>query len=389
MDIAAGKFEGTDLRSAIAVIISITIIATGIGLSMPLISLLMEEEGLSSTLIGANTLMIGLSSIVAVPYITSFAQRFGVVRLMIANAVFAASMMLAHYWTPILPGWFIWRFLFSVNMTFLFVLGEFWINHSAGETRRGLLLGLYGTISSMGFAAGPAIITIVGINGIRPFAIGAGLFLLAIIPILFVRKNQPVIDKTEQRRSILPYVFMVPLATFAALVFGASETTEFSLLPVYATRAGYEEASAATILTIMVLGNVIFQIPLGILSDRVSDRRFILMICVVGGLVGALMLPFLITNWLAVCILVFLWGGMTGGLYTVGLAHLGSRLTGADLAQANAAFVLCYAIGAMMGPQLVGIAMDLDNNSGFGFGLGLAFFFVIYLIFYAFRIRAR
>ncbi len=47
-------------------------------------------------------------------------------------------------------------------------------------------------------------------------------------------------------------------------------------------------------------------------------------------------------------------GGVVAGLYTVGLAHLGSRLGGADLAAANAAFIFCYSLGMLVGPQTLG-----------------------------------
>ena len=65
------------------------------------------------------------------------------------------------------------------------------------------------------------------------------------------------------------------------------------------------------------------------------------------------------------------------GLYTIGLAHLGSRLSGRDLASANAAFVLCYGIGMLVGPQAIGIGMDLFGPHGFAWSI--ATFFAAYL----------
>jgi len=61
----------------------------------------------------------------------------------------------------------------------------------------------------------------------------------------------------------------------------------------------------------------------------------------------------------------------------VGLAHLGSQLSGHDLASANAAFVLCYGVGMVLGPQAIGIGMDAFGPAGFGWSLGL--FFAIYM----------
>jgi len=64
------KFEGTDMRSVFAAIASITAVGTGLGLSGPLLSLIMEQQGVSPTLIGANTSVAGLAAIFAVPFVT-------------------------------------------------------------------------------------------------------------------------------------------------------------------------------------------------------------------------------------------------------------------------------------------------------------------------------
>jgi hypothetical protein len=57
-------------------------------------------------------------------------------------------------------------------------------------------------------------------------------------------------------------------------------------------------------------------------------------------------------------------GGATAGLYTVGLTHLGARLTGGDLASANAAFVMMYGLGMLVGPATMGAGMDIYNPHG-------------------------
>ena len=382
-----GLFSDTDMRSVWAAIFSISAVGTGLGLSGPLLSLLMERQGISSSLIGANTAIAGLAAIVSVPFVTVLSRKIGVVNTVLLNIVLSSLCLIAFYFTTPIPDWFLVRFLFSCNLSMMFVLSEFWINHAASERNRGLILGIYGTVLSLGFAAGPAIISIVGIEGFLPFGIGAAIILVASVPPLLARKGQPVMSKTEKTPSIVPYIFMVPLATASGFAFGAVEQAELALLPVFATKAGYSELTASFLLTVMLLGNVVFQIPLGIWSDKVEDRRSILLFCALVGISGALLLPVYASNLMALYGIVFLWGGVIGGLYTVGLAHLGSRLTGTDLAQANAAFVLCYASGMMIGPQFVGISMDLLGTDGFGWSLALIF--SGYLVLYAFRVRLR
>ena len=121
-----------------------------------------------------------------------------------------------------------------------------------------------------------------------------------------------------------------------------------------------------------------FQIPLGLLSDRVKDRRLILIVIAALGLAGVLLMPAASGNWYLLASLMFVWGGMIAGLYTVGLAHLGSRLSGQELASANAAFIFCYAIGMLVGPQAIGVSMDIAGPHGFAWAL--AIFFTFYLV---------
>jgi len=376
-------FSDTDMRSVLAAIVSITAVGTGLGLSGPLLSLLMERQGISSAMIGANTAAAGLAAIVAVPFVTAVSRRIGVVRTIVLNIILTSLCFATFYLTDPLPAWFVVRFVMSCGLSMVFVLSEFWINHAANNNNRGLILGIYGTVLSLGFAAGPAIISLVGIDGFLPFGIGMGIILSAILPLLLAHQGQPVMEAKDKTPSIMPYVFMVPVATASGFVFGAVEQAELALLPVFAAKAGYTEMTASLLLTVLLLGNVIFQIPLGILSDKVQDRRTILIFCASIGLIGAIMMPIFVNQLWVLYLIVILWGGVIGGLYTVGLAHLGSRLEGADLAQANAAFVLCYAFGMMVGPQIIGTSMDLYGSAGFGGGI--AIFFIALLALNAYR----
>ena len=135
------------------------------------------------------------------------------------------------------------------------------------------------------------------------------------------------------------------------------------------------------------LGNVLMQIPMGMISDRIRDRRHLLIACAAVGFVGVALMPSIAGDWHLLAGVLFLWGGVVAALYTVGLAHLGSRLSGHELANANAAFVLCYGLGMVLGPQAVGIGMDLFGKDGFP--IALAAFFLGYLVLALGRLSSR
>lgn len=368
----------------IAAVASITAVGIAIGLGLPLLSVILEKRGISSSMIGLNSAMAGIAAMAAAPATTWLARRLGVVTTMVLAIVAAAASALGFYFAEALWMWFPLRIIFHGAITILFVLSEFWINTAAPPSRRGLVLGIYATVLSLGFAAGPLIFSIVGSEGILPFAIGAGIILLAAIPVLMARKENPVIGSSATDLPFMRYVFLVPTATAAVFIFGAVESGGLSLFPIYATRTGFTESQGALLLTMIGLGNVLFQIPIGMIADRIGDRRRLLSLFAIIGLVGSLALPFLIHNWMLTAIILLFWGGSVAGLYTVGLAHLGDKLHGSDLASANAAFVFCYALGMLVGPQTIGVAMDVTGHHGFAWAL--AFFFALYVVLTLFRL---
>ncbi|RIK86300.1 MAG: MFS transporter [Hyphomicrobiales bacterium] len=366
--------------SICAAIASISVVGMAIGLGVPLLSVILETRGYSATAIGANTAVAGIASVLASPFATPLAARFGVVPLMLAMIVAGGLAFVGFYFAPHFWMWFPLRAVLHFALTVLFILSEFWISTSAPPHRRGLVLGIYATVLSLGFAFGPWLFAQIGSAGFAPFGIAFVLIALAGVPVSLAWRESPDIAGSGHGGSggFARYIWMVPTATAAVLVFGAVETGGFALFPVYGARIGYSEADAALLLTAVGLGNVLLQIPLGLVSDRMRDRRVLLAICASVGLAGVLALPAVAGNWHASAAVLFLWGGVVAGLYTVGLAHLGSKLSGRDLASANAAFVLCYGIGMLIGPQAIGIGMDLAGPNGFAWTLAL--FFAAYLV---------
>lgn len=363
--------------SLIAAVSAISAVGIAIGLGLPLLSIILEKRGISSTMIGLNSAMAGIAAMAAAPVATKLAHSLGVAPTMLWAVAISSVSAMGFYFAEDFWMWFPLRIAFHGATTTLFILSEFWINAAAPPRRRGLVLGIYATVLALGFASGPLLFSLTGSDGILPFAIGAFAILIAAVPIFIARGESPVLDEKPDRHFVR-YIWLVPTASAAAFVFGAVEAGGLSLFPIYATREGFNESQAALLLTVMGIGNMAFQIPLGVLSDGMKDRRPLLTAMALTGLVGALMLPLLVENWLLTAVVLLFWGGCVSGLYTIGLAHLGSRLTGADLAAANAAFVFCYAVGTVAGPQAIGVAIDVSGNNGFSYALAL--FFGLYVL---------
>jgi MFS family permease len=366
----------TDKLTIAAAIMLITLVGMALSLFIPLLSLAMEKIQISPTLSGINSAFGGIGTLLIAPYVPRLAAKFGIRAVIIVAIVSVATSAIAFAHTPFVM-WFPLRLTFGAGIGTLFVLSEYWISAAAPDDKRGLVMGIYATMLSIGFAVGPLLLHLTGTDGKLPFFAGASIMLLALLPLLAGKGLAPM-RHSEQPSSIQSIMRLVPIATGAALLFGALETGSFALFPVYGLRHGMTETSAALLISIVAAGNIVSQMPLGLLSDMMS-RKKLLLICAAFGLLGCIAMPLMIHERMLFYGLLFIWGGFIGGLYTVGLAHLSASVEPDQLAGANAAFVMLYSLGLIIGPPFVGYGMDLVGRDGFAAALGLIL--LLYILF--------
>lgn len=369
-------------KGALTAISTIVPVGIAIGLLPPLLALTLSDRGASERIIGLLVALMAGAALFATPYAATLGAKYGVGRT-IAGMILLAAIMVPIFWlidhiAILLP----LAFIYGASMAICFALSEYWINAATPTKRRGLVMGVYATLLSIGFATGPALLVVVGIGSIRPFLLGSAILLVSAIPAILGRRKAPEFHAPESR-NFIRFIIAVPTATLGVLVFAAAEIAGFSFLPLWGKHLGYPLALLPLLASAMTLGNVMFQIPLGLLADRV-DRRHILLVLGIVGCLGMLLALEVSHSPRLLIPVLFFWGGAIAGLYTVGLAHLAHRFKGSDLAGATSAFVFCYAVGMLCGPLMQGEAMTRFPTNGFP--LVLSAIFAAYSVFVALRI---
>lgn len=359
---ASEGFDRRRLAGLAAAIGAISAVGTSLSLGMPLLAVILEQRGHSGSVIGLVTVAAGVAALLSTPFVPLLTRRFGAAWVLLMAVVLGTATFPLFYVFDSIAVWFVLRFIFSLCLNTAFIVSEFWINALAPAAKRGFVMGVYATILSVGFAAGPAILSVVGSEGWLPFAIGTGLMAASVVPIIAGFKADPPMHEGTGG-NFLHFLTVVPLATLAAFTVGAVESSVMSFSPVYGLRLGYSEQVAALLVMAAALGNIVAQLPLGMLSDRM-DRRRLLLYVALGGIASALVTAAVSSDWRLLMPVIGLWGGLVSGLYAVGLTHLGARLSGADLASANAAFVFMYSAGMLVGPGLTGVGMDVMGPQG-------------------------
>jgi MFS family permease len=357
-------------RALTAILASLTAAGLTDGTSYPLFSVLLDRAGHSSTVIGLHAAMPILGTIVTAPFIPLLIRRFGVQATMFGSLALIVVCYLLFPLLPSLSVWFVLRFMVGVGMAVHWIVSETWLNAAATSHRRGLYAGLYATLMSIGFAVGPALLTVIDLDTALPFAIIAGAVVLVGIPLYWARNSMPAIEPARSDSHLWPLA-AAPTIFLAALVAGVFDASLLSLLVVYGIRTGFTEANALILLTVLGIGTVTLQLPLGWLADKVGRRR-LLLVSGVAGAAGAMALPLALGLPSLLWVILFLWGGFFVGLYTIALAELGERFQGPALGGANALFVMSYSVGSLAGPPALGVAMDVFGPNGLPFGLAAA-----------------
>ncbi|WP_273788963.1 hypothetical protein [Bartonella sp. ML70XJBT] len=150
-----------------------------------------------------------------------------------------------------------------------------------------------------------------------------------------------------------------------------------TLIIPFSLSIGYNENEAAHFMATLALGNIFLLIPISMLSDYAKDRRYPLIGCAILGFVETFIVPWIIQYLWILMFDLFILGGVSASLYTIGLAHLGgARLRGQELAAANFAFTFCYGIGMLIGPTFIGKSMDIFDLFGFFNSHGCFFWFI-------------
>lgn len=346
------------------------------GTSIPIVPLALEARGVDRLTIGLSGALWSVGLLVFGAYIPRWAERVGAITLIWIALIGSAVIQLVQAFTLDLPIWtllILWsalRFVQGAAVGIPWLVTEIWINLVVEERNRARALALYATLIAGGLAAGPLVLQIVGVAGPAPFIACAVLTLAVGLPLLAAR-GAPRIEPEAGGR-LMDTVWIAPVAMLAALAAGTGETVVFTFLPVYGVEIGVDAKAATLWQTAFVIGNLVLQLPIGWIADRLP-RLGVLLACVLASAVSAVILPFVGASPWTMWPLLVIWGGIAFGIYTVGLTILGQRFAAGDMARANAAFVMLYTVGSLIGPPISGAAMDIFGGRGLGWSLAGAY----------------
>lgn len=333
------------------------------GFQPPLIALTLARLGASNFTIGAVTAASLIAVIMLGPLYPRVIARLGCKRSIVLGIAFASIILPLMPLISSIPVWLILRFLTGGALGLTWIASEIWMNNVSSPDSRGKVMGIYGTVFSIGTIGGPILLEFTGTQGWQPFIIGGLVLAFTLTPLAVMRSAVSKPEGITSLNGLKAMLGIAPVVMVAALVAGLVESADLTLLPLYGLHSGFGEAAALLLVTVFMAGNVILQLPIGLLADRYG-RRTILAICAAISSIGPLLLPSFLGQPLFLWPLLFIWGGTLYAFYSQGVALMGDEYSNAQLPSANTLFVMVYCFGGIIGPSAGGVAMDLWPRMG-------------------------
>lgn len=341
-------------KRLISVIFSVTVFSLTYGLSSPLIAFKLLNAGMSESAIGVNAAMHAVGVFLIAPFLPALFRRYRPLTLIVVSLC-AITVIFMLFGVVSFPMWFLLRMGLGLFSEIIMVQTETWLNGSTVERARGKVLALYTAGMSLGFATGPLILAWTGSDGNLAFYVASVLAALAIVFIF--TSGMPRVEGHEEKPETLGNSLkLAALPIMATVLNAAVEVLGMNFLSLYAIKLGWSESASALLISVLMFGAILLQLPIGWLADRVDRLKLMTTLAFIAAAL-AFVWPHILAFHLLSYVMLFIWGGIFVGIYTVAITWVGERFNGGQLAGIYAAMSVAWGAGALAGPLLGGFAM--------------------------------
>ncbi|MDG1764891.1 MAG: MFS transporter [Paracoccaceae bacterium] len=339
--------------------------------------LLMVGNGLQGTLIGIRGEIEGFStielSIVMSAYFVGFLgasqvvpeliRRVGHVRVFAALASFISAVLIAY---PLLTNpifWSVGRVVIGFCYCGVYITAESWLNNSVDNEKRGQALSLYMIVQMVGIVSAQGVLALGNPNGYSLFIIISILVSISFAPILLSISPAPAFERTKLM-TLSRLFTSSPLACVGMFLLGGVFSAQFGMSAVFGVQIGLSLSQISLFVASFYIGAMIFQYPIGWVSDKM-DRRLLILLISAASATGSASAYFAGGYFFALVFAAFLVGGLTNPLYSLLIAHANDFIEYEDMASAAAGLLFVNGVGAVSGPIIIGYAMDAYGSEIF------------------------
>lgn len=356
------------LRASWPLLLGVMLLMIGNGMQGTLLGIRGGHEGMSATEMSFVTSAYFGGFLVGSITASKLIKRVGHVRVFAALGSLISAILVLYAASPNWPSWVLLRFLIGFSYCGVYITAESWMNSSATNETRGQALSAYMIVQMMGIVIGQGLITLGDPAGWMLFVIPSVLVSLAFTPILLTSGPAPAFE-TLKGMSIRRLFEISPLGCIGLFLMGGVFSSLFAMASVWGTQKGLSVAEISAYVAAIYIGGLLFQFPVGWLSDRNDRRQVLLMLAVIGTVATIIVLiqnPGIWGLLLAAAIV----GGVCNPAYSLLLAHTNDYLDNSDMAAASAGLLFLNGVGSIIGPLAVGWLMSVSGPDGYWMWIG-------------------
>ena len=290
-------------------------------------------------------------------------RRVGHIRVFAALASFISAILILY---PLLVNPWVWtagRAIIGFCFCGVYITAESWLNNAATNENRGQLLSSYMVVQMAGIVAAQLLLLIGDPSGFELFVLISVLVSISFAPILLSVTPTPAFETTKPM-SIKELFSTSPLGCVGMFLLGGIFSAQFGMAPVFGTSADLSLPQISIFVAAFYIGAMIFQFPVGWLSDRM-DRRILIIVTSAIGFIAAISAIFGENIFIILLGSAFFIGGMSNPLYSLLIAYTNDFLEPDDMASASGGLLFLNGLGAISGPLFIGYLMTEIGPRGF------------------------
>lgn len=361
----------TVLRNSWALLLGMMLLMLGNGMQGTLLGIRGGQENMSTFQLSIVMSCYFLGFLFGSRMVPDMIRRVGHVRVFAALGSMISAVLIMYAVAPNWIAWSLMRVVIGFSFAGVYITAESWLNDASSNENRGQALSLYLIVQMIGIIAAQGLLNLGDPGGFILFIIPSVLVSIAFTPILLSVAQAPAFASTKPL-SFKRLYQTSPLGCVGMFLLGGIFSAQFGMAAVWGTQAGLSVKEISIFVAGIYVGGMVFQYPIGWLSDRIDRRKVILGVSAMGAL-GLLIPVFWDVPFWVLCGVGALGGAVSNPLYSLLLAYVNDYLDRTDMAAASAGLLFINGLGAISGPVITGWIMGVFGPSGFFLFMALLF----------------
>lgn len=356
------------LASMWALFLGVLAMMLGNGLQGTALGVRATSEAFAVTVIGLIQAAYYVGFLIGSKFTVRALRKVGHIRVFAALASLASTSFVlpALFVNPAV--WLVMRLITGFCLAGLYVVIESWLNDQTEPENRGRTLSIYMVVTMSGVTGGQLLLNVADPDGFELFVIASVLVSIALVPMALSESSAPRMPAVSTLK-FGELLSVVPTGIIIMLFSGVAAGAVFALGPVYAAQIGMSNAQISIFMASALIGSVLFQMPIGALSDKLP-RRGVMMACAVVAAAASIFATGTGTGSDAF-VAMFIIGASSIPLYSLAIAYTNDWINDQQRVGASGFLVMVNGIGAIIGPLIAALLISRVGNSGFFWTLAI------------------